>query len=808
MSNRIKDLNAGGAVVATDVFGCDRISPDETFKVTGQAIGEMAAGFVSQGDFARGVNKQLAHLFAVADIDSRALQNSGKFYDLFDGENGFSQGSLNPASTKLISSLSASGTSLRPDNIDNFAQYQEITIQDGTNLERKTISSVGALSGTENSVSGLEYLNKFFDTLLVNPRALRLSTDGTKLYILDDSNVIHQYSLSTAFNISTATSDDKEFDVSTEENNAHGIELKTDGTKLYVLGDTGNDINQYSLSTAWDISTASTDSKVLSLAGEDTNPRSFSITPDGTTLYMGGNATTFMYQYDLVTPWDLSTGVFDSKSFNYTAQGSGCESIFINSDGSKMQLMISDDMWEYDLGTNYDCSTAVYNSQTYNLNTEDSAPIDVCYIDGGERMYMIGTTTDSIYQYKSATFEIIISTGVTNAYSVGALVYRSLIGTINSAGEMEFGGITKYELEALSYNSKSFSVASQEAQPYGFSLNNDGTKMYVTGTGGDDINQYILSTAYDVSTAGSPTLKALSDIGGNVYQHKWKSDGTILILLGVNSVWKYTASVAWDISTLTYSSSTSVLTGSDSAHGGLDVSPDGTKLWVCGANNDEMYEYSLATEWDVDSISLTKTFDHTPYTGNAANQGIKWNPDGSELWMFNTGSVDNYHFTASTAFDISTLSLIFSVPSEDPITSVYVYDIYFHPDGKRVWFMSGQNDTVYEYDCYSGFDLLTADLRMDISQISGNISEIVSWVMYTGLTGAAIDQYVSVVADAADESYVQATLTVSNVTDDLKESQGVHEPGTPNTNVTLRIMITRTSTDDEVNLQQILGAID
>ena len=46
-----------------------------------------------------------------------------------------------------------------------------------------------------------------------------------------------------------------------------------------------------------------------------------------------------------------------------------------------------------------------------------------------------------------------------------------------------------------------FSVSSQENNPQGFRFNNDGTKMFVIGSSGDDINEYNLSTGFDVSTA-------------------------------------------------------------------------------------------------------------------------------------------------------------------------------------------------------------------------------------------------------------------------------------------------------------------
>ena len=41
----------------------------------------------------------------------------------------------------------------------------------------------------------------------------------------------------------------------------------------------------------------------------------------------------------------------------------------------------------------------------------------------------------------------------------------------------------------------------QETSPMGLAFNNDGTKMFVSGNTGDDVNEYTLTTGFDVSTA-------------------------------------------------------------------------------------------------------------------------------------------------------------------------------------------------------------------------------------------------------------------------------------------------------------------
>ena len=67
---------------------------------------------------------------------------------------------------------------------------------------------------------------------------------------------INEYSLSTAFNISTA-SYVQNFSVQSQALSTQGITFNNDGTKMYVVDQTDADVNEYSLSTAFDVSTAS-----------------------------------------------------------------------------------------------------------------------------------------------------------------------------------------------------------------------------------------------------------------------------------------------------------------------------------------------------------------------------------------------------------------------------------------------------------------------------------------------------------------------------------------------------------------------
>ena len=75
-----------------------------------------------------------------------------------------------------------------------------------------------------------------------------------------------------AYDLELASYDSKSFTVSSQTGNVPvEVIFKTDGTKMYVQSRDNNAIYQYSLSTAWDVSTASYDSVDFDLTQKQTD---------------------------------------------------------------------------------------------------------------------------------------------------------------------------------------------------------------------------------------------------------------------------------------------------------------------------------------------------------------------------------------------------------------------------------------------------------------------------------------------------------------------------------------------------------
>ena len=91
------------------------------------------------------------------------------------------------------------------------------------------------------------------DTL---PQSLVFNPHGTKMFVVGrDGKDINEYTLSTGFDVSTASFVDS-FDVRNEETQPKGLAFNNDGTKMFVVGYTDDEVLEYNLSPGFDVSTA------------------------------------------------------------------------------------------------------------------------------------------------------------------------------------------------------------------------------------------------------------------------------------------------------------------------------------------------------------------------------------------------------------------------------------------------------------------------------------------------------------------------------------------------------------------------
>jgi len=254
------------------------------------------------------------------------------------------------------------------------------------------------------SISTYDLANAVYDnvsyTVTTGPNGLFFKPDGTRVYVIGFSDdAIREYSLSTAWDISTA-SYVQVFSVATRELFPQGLFFKPDGTKMYVVGSVGDDVNEYDLSTAWDISTA-TYLQLFSVATQETAPSDLFFKPDGTKMYVLGYTGDDVNEYDLSTAWDVSTATY-LQNFSVAAQDTHPNGLFFKPDGTAMYVVgtgnVVDEVNEYALSTAWDVSTASY-VQEFSLTM--AGPQGLFFKPDGTKMYVIDSSSSAIYQYST-----------------------------------------------------------------------------------------------------------------------------------------------------------------------------------------------------------------------------------------------------------------------------------------------------------------------------------------------------------------------------------------------------------------------
>ena len=248
----------------------------------------------------------------------------------------------------------------------------------------------------------------------------------------------------------------------------------------------------------------------------------------------------------------------------------------------------------------------------------------------------------------------------------------------------------------------SFSVHSEETRPNGLTFNNDGTKMFVTGHTQDEINEYTLSTAWDVSTASFVDSFSTQSEDGDTRDVKFNQDGTKMFVLGKSNdrVFEYTLSTGFDVSsTVTFIDCKSVSPVGDPEE--LEFSPDGTKMFVLDNSGNDVNEFTLTTGFDISTASYVQTLivdveENTP-TGLAFTYG------GTKMFITGWERDTVIEYTLSTAFDISTASMGDSYAIADAVENK-PSALTFSSDASKMFIMGRSGDKVHEYTltCYYG----------------------------------------------------------------------------------------------------------
>ena len=157
------------------------------------------------------------------------------------------------------------------------------------------------------------------------------------------------------------------------------------------------------------------------------------------------------------------------------------------------------------------------------------------------------------------------------------------------------------------------------------SFNPDGTKLFILSINSNQLNEYTLSTAYDLSTRGTVTSTTVHGGSQNVYGFKFVNGGSVLFgqtYSGSTNItlYKWNVSTAYDSTVIanapdqTVSLTASTIGASAVNNYGGDWSEDGTQFIGTGLSGGSapLFTINFATAYD---LSSTKTYNAVALPG-------------------------------------------------------------------------------------------------------------------------------------------------------------------------------------------------
>lgn len=251
------------------------------------------------------------------------------------------------------------------------------------------LSNGATHAGSSFSVSGKD----------IAPTGFAFNTDGSKMFMTgQSSHSVHQYALSNSFDITVGVTFESSYSVISNAVSPEGISFNSVGTLMYVL-DSDGFLNQYTLSSPFDITTGvSFDDDVF----VSNNLDGFTLSTNGSKLFAVLPSNDKVLQYTLTTPFDVSGGVIFDVNYSVGEEGD-MQDIVFNPDGTKMFVVgfeAGGNISQYDLATPFDISSGVsFSGVSFSLLAEQPGATDIKFSADGKRLFSVGRTDDEVNQY-------------------------------------------------------------------------------------------------------------------------------------------------------------------------------------------------------------------------------------------------------------------------------------------------------------------------------------------------------------------------------------------------------------------------
>ena len=280
--------------------------------------------------------------------------------------------------------------------------FDSATLDEKTGVLAITFDEIIANEGFDLSTADYTDRSFLISKKGTTPTGMAFNPDGTKMFVVDDKrNRINEYELTTAFNLDTGSYTGY-FSVSAQDRSPVGVAFSPAGTKMFVVGNDSEKIYEYTLTTAFNVSTAS-HTGTLDVYSKDTSPIGVAFNPAGTKMFVVGFNTVKIYEYTLSTAFNVSTASHTGTLDVYSKDNS-LKDVAFNPAGTKMFVVGNQHnrVYEYALSTPFDVSSSSY-TQHFSVGSQDNSPAGMAFNPAGTKMFVVGNDNEKIYEYTLTT---------------------------------------------------------------------------------------------------------------------------------------------------------------------------------------------------------------------------------------------------------------------------------------------------------------------------------------------------------------------------------------------------------------------
>ena len=529
---------------------------------------------------------------------------------------------------------------------------------------------------------------------------IAISPDGKTLMVLNGGSGrrIYQFSLKTPFDLRTQEYESMSPQFSTGDTSPYGMWWHPDGLRFWLVGGTLDGISEYSVDIPWTLPkdeptfVKSMDSVHIDSGGDETNPSGIVWKPDGTKVFVVGYSRDTIQQYAV-------TG--SGNNFNIHAlkqeheipvpyEETNPTGIQFTSDGSQMFIVGQqmDELIQYDLSKNWDISTARVK-ETFDISADsgESSPYMIYLSYDQKKFYTGGPVADEIQVFK-----------LPDANTTSSLARNKF--TIASPTDV-YGDLDVYGSVILRQTP---TFKTEPELTHGLSAVSSSFKFTNSS----------ISSPIDLSTAEFKQSSADPGDIGDIYNIYFKPDGRRVILMddtGEDKIYQYDLSIPWDVSSLdTTSKGEFSISSFDGNAYAMNLSMDGSYLFIVGASDDGINSFRLSTPFDITTATHERVMDSNLIAGGddeTQPSGIVVKPDGTKFYMmgYNKDTIQQYAVTGSL-FNINALTQEHRLRLPPEHTTFT--DLQFTGDGSQMFVVSNDDDEIIQYDLSKNWDISTA----------------------------------------------------------------------------------------------------